>query len=102
MLHKNNDNLLIGILIGATIPVLGYWCIENLFDILTKSGVMDEVSLSTIGKRQKTLTLLAICTNIIPAQLSSNWRYNKILQGVILATLAYAAFWSLHFLLDII
>ena len=101
MLRKNNDNLLIGIMIGATVPVLGYWCIENLFTVLTDSGIMDEVTYSTFGKRQKTLTLLGICTNIIPAQLSSNKRYTKILQGVILATLAYAAFWSFHFLLGI-
>jgi hypothetical protein len=102
MLRKQNDNILIGLMIGATVPVIGHWCIENIFTILTESGIMDEVSVSTIGKRTKTLTLLAICTNIIPAQLSSNKRYNKILQGVIFATLAYAAFWSLHFIFHII
>ena len=61
MRKKNNDNLLLGILIGATVPVLGYWCIETLFTLLTESGIMDEVSISTSVKRQKTLTLLAIC-----------------------------------------
>lgn len=102
MLRKENDNILIGLMIGATVPVFGHWCIENLFAILTESGIMDEVSSSTIGKRSKTLTLLAICTNIIPAQFSSNKRYIKILQGVIFATLAYAAFWAMHFIFHII
>jgi len=101
MRHKNNDSLFIGLMIGATVPVLGYWCIENLFLILTTSGVMDEVSASTFTKRLRTLTLLSICCNIIPAQLSNNMRYVKILQGVIFATLAYTLFWTLHFLLGI-
>jgi len=101
MLHRENDSILIGIMIGVTVPVLGYWCIENIFTLLTESGVMDEVTASTFGKRMKTLSLLAICTNIIPSQLANNKRYVKILQGVIFATLFYAACWVGHFIFGI-
>jgi len=101
MLSKENDNILIGLMIGATVPVLGYWCIENLFTILTESGVMDEVTSSTFTKRIKTLSLLAICTNLIPSQLANNKRYVKILQGVVLATFLYAGCWIAHFVFEI-
>lgn len=99
--RKANDSFMIGFMIGVTIPVIGYWCIENLFAILTDNGIMDEVTSSVAGKRLQTLSLLAICTNIIPSQLASNKRYGQILKGVITATLIYAAFWILYFFLEI-
>ena len=95
--HKPYDNIFIGLMLGATVPVLGHFCIENLFDILTTSGIIDEVSSSTFTKRMKTLTLLAICTNIIPAQLSNNFRHINLLKGIVLATFLYAAAWAMHF-----
>lgn len=98
---RQNDSILIGFMIGATVPILGYFCIETIFDVLTSSGIMDEVTGSTIVKRSKTLALLAICTNIVPSQLANNFRYEKIMQGVILATLVYAGFWILHFFLGV-
>lgn len=97
MLRKQNDSVLIGFMIGVTVPVLGYWVIENVFTILTDQGIMDEVTGSTFGKRGKTLALLAICCNIIPSQYANGRRYVNVMKGVILATLIYAAFWAAHF-----
>lgn len=99
--RKANDNFMIGFMIGVTVPVIGYWCIENLFAILTEQGVMDEITMSVAGKRLQTLALLGICCNIIPSQLASNKRYNQVLKGVIAATLIYATFWALYFVLGI-
>lgn len=100
-LRKANDSFMIGFMIGVTVPVIGYWCIENIFSVLTENGIMDEVTSSVAGKRLQTLSLLAICCNIIPSQLASNKRYDHILKGVIAATLIYATFWALYFFLDI-
>jgi len=97
MRPKRNDSFLIGMMIGATVPVIGYWGIEILFETLTTAGIMDETTGSTIGKRMKTLCLLAICCNLIPSQLSSNKRYTNILRGIVFATLIYTACWALYF-----
>ena len=78
MRPKRNDNFMIGFMIGATVPVLAYWAIGIIFQGLTDSGIMDEVTSSTFDKRIKTLSLLAVCTNLIPAQLSNNWRYTNV------------------------
>lgn len=99
MRAKKNDNFFIGLMIGATVPVIGYWGIEILFEVLTDAGIMDSVTGSTIGKRSKTLALLAICCNIIPSQFSNNMRYTNILRGVVFATFIYAALWGAHFYL---
>jgi len=97
MLRKQNDSVLIGFMIGVTVPVLGYWVIENIFAILTDQGIMDATTISTIGKRSKTLALLGICCNIIPSQYASSRRYVSVMKGIILATLIYAACWAAHF-----
>jgi len=97
--RKANDTFIIGFMIGATIPVLGYWCIENIFTLLTEGGIMDEVTTSTFTKRIKTLTLLSVCTNLIPAQLASNKYYTQVVKGIILATMIYAGCWILYFFL---
>jgi len=101
MRHKKNDTFIIGFMIGASVPIFGYWAISFIFDTLTSAGIMDDVTGSTIGKRIKTLSLLAICCNIIPAQLSNNMRYVNVLRGVVFATLVYTACWALHFHLGI-
>lgn len=101
MRPKKNDNFLIGMVIGALVPVIGYFGIQIIFETLTTSGVMDEVTHSTFGKRMKTLCLLAICCNIIPSQLSSNKRYTNILRGIVFATLLYTACWALYFYLGV-
>lgn len=101
MRPKSNDTFLIGLMIGATVPVIGYWGIEIIFDTLTSAGLMDEVTLSTSGRRAKTLALLAICCNLLPAQLANNKRYINILRGVVFATLIYTAFWFVYFYLGI-
>lgn len=101
MREKKNDNFLIGFMLGATVPVIGYWVIEQVFTMLTEAGVMDGVTGSTITKRLKTLALLAICCNIIPTQLANNMRYTNILRGCVLATFIYAGLWAGYFFLGI-
>ncbi len=101
MREKKNDNFWIGFMLGATVPVIGYWVIDQVFTMLTDAGVMDSVTGSTITKRLKTLALLAICCNIIPTQLASNMRYTNILRGCVLATFIYAGMWAAHFFLGI-
>jgi len=85
----------------VTVPVIGYWAIENIFTILTEQGIMDETTRSTFGQRAKSLALLGICCNIIPAQFANNKRYVNVLKGVILATLIYAGCWAGHYYLGI-
>lgn len=102
MRQKPNDNFFIGLMLGATVPVIAYWGIEIIFETLTEAGIMDAVSMSTSGKRLKTLCLLAICCNIIPSQLSNNYRYHRILSGVVTATFIYAGLWALYFYTNIL
>lgn len=94
MNRHQNDNFWIGFLVGAVVPVLGYLMISELFSFLSTSGIMDDVSLSTFGKRERTTLLLSIACNIIAVQYFNKTRKGpRTLQGVVLATFIYAGFW---------
>lgn len=94
---KENDSILMGLLIGATVPVIGYFFIEIIFEFLTDKGLMDSVSAGSSGKRMRTLALMGLCCNILPIQFLNN-RYNNItLKGVLIATFIYAGLWLANF-----
>jgi len=96
-LLKENDNILMGILIGATVPVIGYFFIEIIFQFLTDKGLMDSATAGSMGKRQRTLALMGICCNIIPIQFLNSRYNNKTLKGVLVATFIYAGLWLFNF-----
>jgi hypothetical protein len=94
---KQNDNFWIGLMVGATVPVIGYWLIEMLFDILTTQGIMDEISLTTAGRRQRTLALLAIFSNMIVIQILRRRRYHEIVRGMLIVSFIYSGLWLYYF-----
>jgi len=96
-LIKENDSILIGLLIGATIPLLGFFVIESVFELLTSKGIMDEVSNSSSGKRLRTMALVAICFNIIPLQFLKGRYYEGTIRGILLATFIYCGAWIAYF-----
>jgi len=91
------DSILTGFVLGAIVPVLGYIVIEFLFNLLTQWGLMEEVSLSSAGKRFRTTLLLAICCNLIPFQIAKNYRWDDTLRGIVFPTLIYVGFWVFTF-----
>lgn len=96
-LLKENNNILMGILIGVTVPLLGYIVIEMLFDILTDQGIMDEVTQGSSAKRQRTMALIALCFNIIPLQIIKSRIFGSIIKGIVIITMVYAALWFIYF-----
>lgn len=91
------NSLLTGFVLGAIVPVLGFYLIENIFDVLTQMGWMDEVSLSTGGKRYRTMTLLAVCTNLIPFHIAKLKRWDDTMRGIVFPTLIYVIMWIYTF-----
>ena len=94
---RQNDNFWIGLMIGATIPVIGFWLIENIFDLLTAQGIMDDVTISTAGRRQRTLALLAIMCNMLIVQILRKRRYSELVRGVLIVTFIYCGLWIYYF-----
>lgn len=94
---KQNDSFWIGLMVGATIPVIGYWAIETIFNLLTSQGIMDEVTSSTSGRRLRTLALLAIFCNMIAVQIFRKKRYHEIVRGILIVSFIYCGLWIYYF-----
>ncbi len=95
MIEKNS--IIFGILLGAVVPVLGFMFVELLFDVLTYFNLMEAVSPSSSNRRMRTLTLLALCFNLIPFNISKKYRWEETMRGMIIPTVIYAGAWIYMF-----
>lgn len=95
MIEKNS--LVTGLLLGAVIPVFGFLITEFIFDILTYFHLMEEVSASVSERRMRTLTLLALCFNLIPFNISKKNRWDQTMRGLVIPTVIYATAWVYMF-----
>ena len=94
-MRQENDNFWVGFMIGAIVPVVGYLIIGSVFDFLSARGIMDEVTVSTGGQRQRTVLLLSIAFNLLSVNILSkvNRRGSMAIKGVVTATFIYAGYW---------
>jgi hypothetical protein len=93
-----NSDVILGFAIGATIPVLGYVAIEFIFEQLTNADLMSELGSSfSVIKRQRTLAVLAIASNLIPFQILKSKRSYNRMRGIMIATFIYATIWVIYF-----
>lgn len=89
----NKNNLLLGIIIGACVPIIGWALIQMLFEAITELGWMDEVSSGTSSRRTRTLALLGICCNIIPFEIYRKKRYDLTMRGLVFPTIIFVGVW---------
>ena len=89
----NKNHLLLGIILGICVPIVGYALLLMVFDGLTDMGVIDEVSGSGLNQRTRTLTLLGICTNIIPFEIFRKKRFENTMRGLVFPTIIYVGIW---------
>ena len=92
----NRNNVLVGILLGLLIPVMSYFFIDSIFNLLDQLGIMDPDGFSFTW-RERTTSLLAICTNLIPFQLYKMKRYDQSMRGLIFPTLILVFYWIYYF-----
>jgi len=95
MIEKNS--VLSGLVLGCIVPVLGFIVVEFIFNIMTQYGLMAEVSSSSAGRRFRTLTLIAICTNLIPFNIAKNRKWDETMRGIVFPTLIYVGAWVYKF-----
>ncbi len=91
------DSLMTGFVVGCIVPVLGYMIFNGVFDMLTQAGFMEEVSIGSASQRLRTLSLLGICSNLLPFNYFKNQRADNSMRGIIFPTLIYIGFWLYTF-----
>lgn len=91
MIDKNS--IFTGLVLGAIVPVLGYFVVEFLFGLLTQMGLMEYVSGTGSSRRMRTLALIGICCNLVPFNISRKYKWDDTMRGIVFPTLLYVGFW---------
>lgn len=92
----SKDHILVGIGIGLVVPFVGYALLLTIFDQLQAIGWVEPNGLSPTF-RQRTLSVLAICLNIIPINFFKRKWWNESMRGVVFPTGLYVIAWIIYF-----
>lgn len=92
-----NTQLIKGLIIGFVVPALGYLLVSSVFEILIDMNVMDETTLGIATRRQRTMTIIALCFIIIPVNYFRGRRHTDVIRGIGLSILILAGYWIYYF-----
>ena len=90
------NSLVIGLAVGAVVPVLAYVLVESLLATLGTLGVTNPEG-DAIAFKQRTTALLAICANLLPFYRFNTRFTEATMRGVLIATAAYVVMWFVTF-----
>lgn len=91
VLRKNN--FLVGFFTGLVLLVMAYGILLMVFELATEAGIMDEVADTMGGKRLRTTTLIALCSNAFLIHFYNNRHTQQALRGVLIVTFIGALIW---------
>lgn len=81
------DSLLAGLLIGLLLPFVAYAILLQINDIAV------DYFTDFYGINPKGLTVMALCSNLIPFQAMKRRRFDENLRGIVIGTSIYFFAW---------
>jgi len=87
------DSFMLGLVVAAIMPILGYFVIDGIFTMLASSGMIEGASGYGLQQRTRTIYLLSICTILIPFNIFNRKRWDNSMRGTIIPFLIYIGFW---------
>jgi hypothetical protein len=91
MMEKNS--IMTGLVLGAIIPVVGFYLMEQIVNLLATKGILAEIAGEGLMRRLRTVGLIAICFNLIPFEYCRKYRLDDTMRGIVFPTLVYVGFW---------
>ncbi len=92
----DRNTIWIGLLLGLALPFVGYAVLLTLFEQLEQLGLVSQKGFSA-NFRVRTLTVIAICFNVIPFNYYQRKRYIQSMRGLVFPTVIYAVAWVITF-----
>ena len=86
------NSILRGIVIGASLPIVGFALFYGLFSILENIDIMDSEGMSTLFK-ERTSAIVGICFNMIPLNIFNKRRHRQVIRGLVFPTMLYVVLW---------
>jgi hypothetical protein len=87
------DSLLTGLVLGAILPVIGYFLLESVFEWMNAAGYLGEAVGESFMRRVRTIGIIAICCNILAFEWARKNRYDDTLRGIVFPTVIYVGAW---------
>jgi hypothetical protein len=92
----NRNEIWVGLIFGAFLPLLGYVLLYQVFSLLEIKGVASGTGFSP-NFRERTLAIVAIALNLIPLNIFRQRRWDLSMRGVVIATAVLAFGWLFLF-----
>jgi len=86
------DNLWLGVVIGLCLPIVGYGILLTIVDFADEHLLPPHVYISE-GFRNRTLSVFAICFNLIPFHLYKRRYADNTMRGMVFPTVLFVGLW---------
>ncbi len=96
-MENYKDNILTGILIGLSVPIVGAALTMILFEELVKLGVMKSYLGDFTITQERTIYVIGILFNLIPFQYFKYKKYFQSLNGVVSMTILVIIIWVIYY-----
>jgi len=90
------DKIVLGLILGFLLPVVGYALLLEIYDQLSRSGIISDEGFSRTF-RERTIALLAICFNLIPLTYFNRRRMQNGMRGLVFPTVLFVIIWLFYF-----
>jgi hypothetical protein len=90
------DSVWTGILIGLLVPVAAYLVLYLVYSFMDAIGVFSDVGFAE-DFRTRTLSLIAICANLILMQTFRKSYRNETIRGILIASMLLVIIWFFKF-----
>jgi len=84
-------------MIGVFLPCAGFYILKWIFQAAEGSGLIDPADYAMTSSRVRTITLIAICLNLLPLQLFQRRKESLSIRGLVFATVLMAGIWFYWF-----
>lgn len=88
----DRDSFLLGLGLALAFPVMMYGILLALYDALEANLLASHIGFAE-DFRDRTLSLVAICFNLLLFHLYQRWGRDNTLRGMVLPTLVYVVYW---------
>mgnify|MGYP006310433885 CR=1 FL=1 len=92
----NRNAIWVGLVLGLVIPFVGYALLLTLFEQLDAADLLSSKGFSP-NFRQRPLSIVALCLNILPFNLFYKRRHLHSMRGIAIVTVGYAVAWVVYF-----
>ena len=88
----DRDSFLLGLGLGFVFPIVIYGILLTIYDALELRLLASDVGFSP-DFRFRTLSLIAICSNLLLFHLYRRWGRDATMRGMVLPTMGFVVYW---------